>query len=163
MFATPLPQTGAGNVHRGESDDRDPNGVQMFCWLATLWSRQKPRFELPLVWVVAFIVVFMIGGLTGVMLASVSIDIAGARYVLRRGASALCADRRRGVSRCLARFITGFQNGRAGCLTPRRAWWHFVLFFIGFNMTFWPMHHLGLRGMTRRRYTYLPETGWMTV
>jgi cytochrome c oxidase subunit 1 len=37
---------------------------------------------------------------------------------------------------------------------------NFWLMVIGFNLTFWPMHHLGLRGMTRRRYTYLPETGW---
>jgi cytochrome c oxidase subunit 1 len=48
-------------------------------------------------------------------------------------------------------------------LNAAAGWWHLALFFIGFNMTFWPMHHLGLRGMTRRRYTYAPETGWGTL
>src|SRR5206468_1352896 len=72
-----------------------PNGVQMFCWIATLWGG-KPRLTLPLLWVVGFIAVFVIGGLTGVMLASVQVDlqahdtffvVAHLHYVLIGGAA----------------------------------------------------------------------------
>src|SRR5205814_493573 len=45
-------------------------------------------------------------------------------------------------------------------LDERLGWWQFWLFFVGFNVTFWPMHHLGLQGMPRRIYTYAAETGW---
>jgi cytochrome c oxidase subunit 1 len=162
MFATPLPRIGQGMFTAASLMIVVPNGVQMFCWLATLWAGRRPRFELPLVWVVAFIVVFMIGGLTGVMLASVSIDrqvtdtffvVAHLHYVLIGGA----------VFPLFGAFYYWFPKWTGRMLGTGMGWAHFVLFFIGFNLTFFPMHHLGLRGMTRRRYTYLPDTGWGTL
>src|SRR5205814_3532000 len=73
MFATPVPNLGQGLFTASSLMIVIPNGAQMFCWLATLWLG-RPRLKLPLVWVLGFIATFMIGGLTGVMLASVSID-----------------------------------------------------------------------------------------
>jgi cytochrome c oxidase subunit 1 len=132
----------------------------MFCWLATLWGApRRPRFTLPLAWVVAFIVLFMIGGLTGVMLASVSIDrqvhdtffvVAHLHYVLIGGS----------VFPLFGAFYYWYPKWSGRMLNAAAGWWHLALFFVGFNMTFWPMHFLGLRGMTRRRYTYVPEAGW---
>jgi cytochrome c oxidase subunit I+III len=159
MFATSLPRLGQGMFTAASLMIVVPNGVQMFCWLATLWGGRRPRFELPLVWVVAFIVVFMIGGLTGVMLASVSVDVqvtdtffvvAHLHYVLIGGA----------VFPLFGAFYYWYPKWTGRMLNTAAGWWHFALFFIGFNMTFFPMHYLGLRGMTRRRYTYAPETGW---
>jgi cytochrome c oxidase subunit 1 len=159
MFATPIPRIGQGMFTAASLMIVVPNGVQMFCWLATLWAGRRPRFHLPLVWIIAFIVVFMIGGLTGVMLASASIDVqvtdtffvvAHLHYVLIGGA----------VFPLFGAFYYWFPKWTGRMLNTAAGWWHFALFFVGFNITFWPMHHLGLRGMTRRRYTYAPETGW---
>ena len=73
-----------------------PSGLQIFCWIATLWDGEI-RFTTPLLFVVGFFFIFVIGGLTGVMLGAMPLDLAAARQLLRRCASALCADRRRGV------------------------------------------------------------------
>src|SRR4029079_7222734 len=74
MFATPLPKLGQGMCTASSLMIVVPNGVQMFCWIATMWGG-RPRLTLPLLWVVGFIAIFVIGGLTGVMLASVSVDL----------------------------------------------------------------------------------------
>jgi cytochrome c oxidase subunit I+III len=117
---------------------------------------------LPLRWVIAFVVVFMIGGLTGVMLASVSIDtqvhdtyfvVAHLHYVLIGGA----------VFPLFGAVYFWFPKFTGRMLNKAAGWWHLGLFFVGFNLTFWPMHQLGLRGMTRRRYTYPGDAGWTTL
>jgi cytochrome c oxidase subunit 1 len=159
MFATPLPRLGQGMFTAASLMIVIPNGVQMFCWLATLWGGRKLRLQLPLAWVVAFILVFMIGGLSGVMLASMSIDVqvtdtffvvAHLHYVLIGGA----------VFPLFGAMYLWFPKWTGRMLNTAWGWMHLVLFFIGFNLTFFPMHNLGIRGMTRRRYTYPAETGW---
>ena len=101
----------------------------------------------------------MIGGLTGVMLASVPFDlqvhdtyfvVAHFHYVLIGGA----------VFPLFGAFYYWFPKMTGRMLSERLGRWHFWLFFVGFNLTFFPMHQLGLEGMPRRVYTYLPETGW---
>jgi cytochrome c oxidase subunit 1 len=135
-----------------------PSGVQIFCWLATLWTG-KPQLKTPLYWVLGFIVLFVLGGLTGVMLASVSIDlqvhdtffvVAHFHYVLIGGA----------VFPLFGALYYWFPKMTGRMLDETLGKLHFWLFFIGFNLTFFPMHILGLNGMPRRVYTYLPETGW---
>src|SRR3954452_20877028 len=68
MFATPLPQLGQGLFTGASLMITIPNGVQMFCWMATLWGG-RPYIRVPMAFVLGFIAIFMIGGLTGVMLA----------------------------------------------------------------------------------------------
>jgi cytochrome c oxidase subunit 1 len=135
-----------------------PTGVQIFCWTATLWLG-RPRFRVPLLFVLGFVVVFIIGGFTGVMVASVPYDVqahdtyfvvAHLHYVLLGGA----------VFPLFGAFYFWFPKVTGRMLGERLGRWHFWLFFAGVNLTFFPMHQLGLDGMPRRVYTYLPETGW---
>ena len=74
MFATGLPQLGESFFTAASMMIAIPSGVQIFCWIATLWDG-RPRFATPLLFVLGFFVIFVLGGLTGVMLASVPLDL----------------------------------------------------------------------------------------
>lgn len=135
-----------------------PTGIQVFSWIATLWLG-KPRFELPMLWLVGFIVIFVAGGLTGVMLSLVPFDwqvhdtyfvVAHFHYVLVGG---MFFPLMAGIYYWLPHF-----SGRMPSMTLGR--WGFWLTFIGFNMTFLIMHWTGLMGMPRRVYTYESGLGW---
>jgi cytochrome c oxidase subunit I+III len=158
MFATPVPELGQSFFTAASMLIAIPSGIQIFCWLATLWSG-RPRLRIPLVFVLGFIAIFVLGGLTGIMLASVSIDlqvhdtffvVAHFHYVLIGGA----------VFPLFGAFYYWFPKSSGRLLNETLGHIQFWLFFVGFNLTFFPMHILGLHGMTRRIYTYLPETGW---
>jgi cytochrome c oxidase subunit 1 len=158
MFVTPLPQLGQSIFTAASMLIVIPNGVQIFCWMTTLWTG-KWNLKTPLVWILGFFAVFVMGGLTGVMLASVPLDaqlhdtffvVAHFHYVLIGGAVFPLFG---AVYYWFPKFCGRMLNEAAGVA-------HCVLFFIGFEMVFFPMHILGLIGMPRRVYTYLPETGW---
>ena len=158
MFATPIPQLGQSFFTAASTMIAIPTGVQIFCWIATIWSG-KPQLKTPMLFVLGFIVTFVIGGLTGVMVASVPFDlqahdtyfvVAHLHYVLIGG----------GLFPLFGAFYFWFPKITGRMLSERLGKWNFWLFFIGVNVTFFPMHILGLQGMTRRIYTYIPETGW---
>jgi len=158
MFATPLPLLGRSFFTGSSMMVAIPTGVQIFCWIATIWTG-RPRLRLPFLFVCGFILVFVIGGLTGVMLASVPIDlqvhdtyfvVAHFHYVLIGGA----------VFPLLGAFYYWFPKWTGRMLNESLGHWNFWLLLSGFNLTFFPMHILGLHGMTRRIYTYVAETGW---
>ena len=158
MFATGLPQLGASFFTANSMLIAIPNGVQIFCWIATLWSG-RPLFRTPLFFVLGFFFIFVIGGLSGIMLASVPIDlqvhdtyfvVAHFHYVLIGGA----------VFPLIAATYYWFPKFCGRMMSERLGRWHFWLAFIGFNLAFVPMHILGLQGMPRRVYTYQPEMGW---
>jgi len=158
MFATPLPPMGQSFFTGASMMIAIPSGIQIFCWLATLIGG-KPQFKTPLIWVLGFIAVFVLGGLTGVMLASVSLDVqvhdtffvvAHFHYVLIGGA----------VFPLFGAIYYWFPKWTGRMLDEALGKLHFWLFFIGFNLTFFPMHILGLHGMPRRIYTYVSESGW---
>lgn len=135
-----------------------PTGIQFFAWIATLWSG-KVVLRLPMLYMAGFFVIFLIGGLTGVMVALVPFNfqihdthfvVAHFHYVLVGGM----------VFPILA--ATYYWMPLIWGRTPSgplgtTAFW---LIFAGFNLTFFPMHLTGLLGMTRRTYTYSPELGW---
>ncbi|MFL6949461.1 MAG: cytochrome c oxidase subunit I [Xanthobacteraceae bacterium] len=158
MFTTGLPQLGASFFTATSMLIAVPSGIQIFCWIATLWDG-KPVYRTPLLFVLGFIVTFVIGGLTGVMVASVPLDaqvhdtyfvVAHFHYVLIGGA----------VFPLIGAVYYWFPKFTGRMMSERLGKWNFWLAFIGFNVAFFPMHILGLRGMPRRVYTYLPEMGW---
>jgi cytochrome c oxidase subunit 1 len=158
MFATPIPQLGQSFFTAASTMIAIPSGVQIFCWIATIASG-KPRFTTPFLFVLGFIFLFMIGGLTGVMVASVPFDlqvhdtyfvVAHLHYVLIGG----------GLFPLFGAFYYWFPKVTGRMLSEKLGKLHFWLMFIGVNVTFFPMHQLGLEGMPRRVYTYLADMGW---
>src|SRR3954447_5044634 len=158
MFVTGLPQLGAALFTASSMLIAVPSGLQIFCWLATLWDG-RPVYRTPLLFVLGFIVIFVLGGLSGVMVASVPIDmqvhdtyfvVAHFHYVLIGGA----------VFPLIGAVYYWFPKITGRMLSERLGQWNFWLAFIGFNVAFFPMHILGLMGMPRRVYTYTPEMGW---
>jgi cytochrome c oxidase subunit 1 len=158
MFATGLPQMGASFFTAASMMIAVPSGIQIFCWIATLWSG-RVHLEPPLLFVLGFVFIFVIGGLTGVMLASVPVDaqvhdtyfvVAHFHYVLIGGA----------VFPLFGAFHHWFPKVTGRMLDRTVGIVDFWLLFVGFNVTFFPMHLLGLWGMPRRVYTYLPGLGW---
>ncbi|HEV7488136.1 MAG TPA: cytochrome c oxidase subunit I [Thermoanaerobaculia bacterium] len=158
MFATGLPQSGESFFTAASMMIAIPSGVQIFCWIATIWLG-RPSYRPPFMFVLGFFAVFVIGGLSGVMVASVPLDIqlhdtffvvAHLHYVLIGGA----------VFPLLGGIFYWFPKMTGRLMHEGLGHASFWLVFIGFNVTFFPMHKLGLSGMPRRVYTYLPETGW---
>jgi cytochrome c oxidase subunit 1 len=158
MFATPLPQLGQSIFTASSMLIVIPNGVQIFCWIATLWLGRL-NLKTPLIFVLGFFAIFVLGGLTGVMLASVPLDlqlhdtffvVAHFHYVLIGGA----------VFPLFGAIYYWFPKMTGRMLNETAGIANFILLFVGFNLVFFPMHILGLDGMPRRIYTYVPETGW---
>ncbi len=158
MFATGLPQIGEAYFTAASMMIGIASGVQIFCWLATLWTGPI-RWNAAMHFVAGFIFIFVAGGLTGIMLAAIPLDlqvhdtffvVAHFHYVLIGGALFPLFG---GFHHWFPKFTGRMIDERLGKLT-------FWILFIGFNLTFFPMHILGLKGMTRRIYTYPSEMGW---
>ena len=161
MFATGLPRLGYSFYTAASMAVAIPSGIQIFCWIATIWSG-RPRFDTPLLYVVGFIVAFVIGGLTGVMVASVPLDlqlhdtyfvVAHFHYVLIGGA----------VFPLLGAFTYWFPKFTGRMMSETIGKVTFALVFTGFHLTFFPMHITGMMGMPRRVYTYPAGLGWETL
>jgi cytochrome c oxidase subunit 1 len=158
MFVTGLPQLGASMFTASSMLIAVPSGLQIFCWLATLWDG-RPTYRTPLLFVLGFFAIFVLGGLSGVMVASVPIDmqvhdtyfvVAHFHYVLIGGA----------VFPLVGAVYYWFPKITGRMLDETLGRWHFWLAFISFNVAFFPMHFLGLMGMPRRVYTYTRDMGW---
>ena len=154
MFTTDMPRVSAGYFSAASMAVSLPAGIQVFCWIATLASG-KIRWTTPALFVVGSVVIFTMGGLTGVMVGMVPFDwqahdtyfiVAHLHYVLMGGM----------VFPMFAAFYHwhGMTSSRA--LSERVGKWVFGLMFAGLHITFFPMHLTGLMGMPRRVYTYLP-------
>src|SRR3569623_1840628 len=150
MFVAGLPRVGESFFTASSMAIAIPAGLQIFCWLATLWDG-RPIFKTPLLFVIGFIVTFVIGGLTGVMVASVPFDtqvhdtyfvVAHFHYVLVGGA----------VFPLIGAIYYWFPKLAGRMLSERLGRWNCWLIITGFNATFFPMHILGLEGMPRRIY-----------
>ncbi|HEV7388207.1 MAG TPA: cytochrome c oxidase subunit I [Gemmatimonadaceae bacterium] len=158
MFSTSVHQLGQAYFTAASTMISIPTGVQIFCWIATLWLG-RPVWRTPLLFVVGFVVVFLIGGLSGVMLASVPFDVqatdtyfvvAHLHYVLMGGA----------VLPLIGAFYYWYPKVTGRMMSETLGRWNFWILFVGINVTFFPMHILGLKGMTRRVYTYPEFMDW---
>ncbi len=136
-----------------------PTGVKIFNWLATIY-KSKIIFGTPMMWSLAFIPSFTIGGVTGVMLGMAAADyqfhnsyflVSHFHYVLIPGT----------IFACFAGLIYWFPKMFGFQLNRKLNIWAFWLFLIGFHVTFFPQYFLGLDGMARRLFTIGPE--WFTL
>ena len=152
MFATGLPRVGYSFYTAASMTVAIPTGLQIFCWLATMWDG-RPRLQVPMLYVVGFIVTFVIGGLSGVIIASVPLDlelhdtyfiVAHFHYVLIGGA----------VFPLLGILTYWFPKITGRMMSERLGKIGFWILFLGFQLAFFPMHFAGLLGMPRRVYTY---------
>jgi cytochrome c oxidase subunit 1 len=132
-----------------------PTGVKIFSWLATLWEG-KIHLNTPMLFALGFISVFLLGGLSGIYLGSVPIDIpasdtyfvvAHIHYVLFGGS----------VFTIFAGLYYWFPKMTGRMYNETLGKWHFWLTFVSFNVAFFPMHWVGLVGMPRRVADYAAE------
>jgi cytochrome c oxidase subunit I+III len=161
MFAVGLPQLTMAFFAAASLAIAIPSAVQVFAWLATLVTG-RPVLRTPLLYVLGFLLVFVVGGVTGVMFAVIPFDqqvtdsyfvVAHFHYVLFGGAVFPILA---GIHYWLPKMSGRMPSERLG----RTGFW---LVFTGFNLTFFPMHVIGLLGMPRRVYTYPPGLGWDTL
>jgi len=135
-----------------------PTGVKVFSWIGTIWGGSL-RFKTPMLFALGFLAVFTIGGISGVFLGSVPVDIqlsdtyyvvAHIHYVLVGGAlfSFFAA----------AYYWIPKMSGRL--MSEKLGTIQFLIFFFGFNLAFYPMHQLGIEGMPRRVYHYAQSPEW---
>ena len=135
-----------------------PTGVKFFNWIFTMWRGQL-RLATPLLFALGFLTMFLIGGINGAFAASVPVDfalhdtyfvVAHIHYVLFGGS----------VFGVMAGLYYWFPKMTGRMLNETLGKVQFVLMFIGFNLTFFPMHELGLSGMPRRIADYSSTAGW---
>ncbi|SDV46166.1 cytochrome c oxidase subunit I [Chitinasiproducens palmae] len=138
-----------------------PSAVAVFAWLATIWTG-RPVFRTPFLYFAAFIFLFVVGGVSGVMTAVVPLDwqlnetyfvVAHLHYVLL-GIN---------VFPVFGGLIYWFPKFTGRMMSERLGRWTFWIVFVGFNLGFFPMHVSGLLGMPRRIYTYSDGMGWNTA
>jgi cytochrome c oxidase subunit I len=135
-----------------------PTGIKIFNWLATLW-RGNISIDTPMLFALGFLSVFTIGGLSGIYLAAFPVDwqvhdsyfvVAHFHYVLFGGS----------ILGILGGLWYWWPKIFGRFLSERLGKWTFWLTFVGFNVTFFPLHLLGLLGMPRRVYTYRDDSLW---
>jgi cytochrome c oxidase subunit I len=135
-----------------------PSAIQIFAWTTTI-TMGKPRFDTPLLWIIGFIVFFVVGGLTGIMLAAIPFDqqvtdtyfvVAHFHFIIFGAA----------VFPVLAGFFYWFPKVTGRMYHERWGKASFYVTFLGTTTLFFPMHIVGLLGMPRRVYTYPMGLGW---
>jgi cytochrome c oxidase subunit I+III len=160
MFTTGIPSLSLAFFSAASMAVAVPSGIQVFSWIATI-AASKGRFRIntPSLFVLGFIFIFTVGGMTGIMVALVPLDfqvhdtyfvVAHFHYVLIGGM----------VFPLFAVFYYWTPMVAKRQLSERLGRWVFWLMFVGFNVAFFPMHLTGLRGMPRRVWTYPADVGW---
>jgi cytochrome c oxidase subunit I+III len=158
MFATGMPALALSFFAAVSLIIAIPSGVQFFAWIATMWHGAV-RFTTPMLFAIGFLLVFLLGGITGVMVAVLPFDwqatdsyfiVAHLHYVLNGAV----------VFPIFAALYFWLPKITGRMLNERLGHVSFWTMFIGFNVAFFPMHILGFLGMPRRIYTYSGGLGW---
>ena len=161
MFTVGLPQISMTFFAAAGMIIGIPAGIQTIAWITTIFTG-RPVFKTPFLFIIGFLVTFVLGGITGIMVSSVPFDwqvhdsyfvVAHFHYVLIGGVTFPVFA---GIYYWTPKFTGRLLDERLGKL-------HFWLFFIGFNLAFFPMHISGFLGMARRVYTYQEELGVETL
>ncbi|HEX6155863.1 MAG TPA: cytochrome c oxidase subunit I, partial [Burkholderiales bacterium] len=158
MFATGIPRLSLSFFSAASMAVAIPSGIQVFAWIAT-FARGRMQWGTPALFILGMLFIFVLGGLTGVMVAVIPFDwqahdtyfvVAHLHYVLIGGM----------VFPLFAAFYYWVPYCSRNALSERLGRWVFGLMFAGFNIAFLPMHLTGLLGMPRRVYTYQAGLGW---
>ncbi|SFN89494.1 cytochrome c oxidase subunit I [Nitrosospira briensis] len=158
MFATGLPAVALSIFGAASMVISIPSAVAVFAWIATIWLG-RPVFKTPFLFFAGFVILFVIGGMSGVMTAAVPLDwqlndtyfiVAHLHYVLL-GIN---------VFPVVGGIYYWFPKFTGRMMSERIGKWSFWVMFTGFNVGFFPMHLAGLLGMPRRIYTYSSRMGW---
>jgi cytochrome c oxidase subunit 1 len=158
MFATNIPEMGKSFFTAASLLIAIPSAVQIFCWIATMWTGRL-NVKVPMLYALSFFFILVLGGLTGLMLGSVPLDyqvtdtyfvVAHLHYVLMGGA----------VFPLFGAFYYWYPKFSGRMMDEAMGRWSFWMMFVGFNVAFFPMHILGLHGMPRRVWTYQSGMGW---
>ena len=163
MFATGLPVMSLSFFSAASFVIAVPSAIGVFCWIATIWTG-KPQFKTPFLFFAGFVMLFVIGGVSGFMTASVALDwqltdsyfiVAHLHYVLL-GIN---------VFPVVGGVHFWFPKMTGRMMSERLGKWTFWTMLIGFNVAFFPMHITGLMGMPRRVYTYDADmgVGWLNL
>jgi cytochrome c oxidase subunit I+III len=158
MFATGLPPMAMAFFSGASLIITLPSGVQFFAWIATMW-KGRVHLTTPMLFAVGFLLIFLLGGITGVMVAVLPFDwqvtdsyfvVAHLHYVLNGAV----------VFPIFGAIYYWYSKMTGRHLSEGLGKLSFWVMFIGFNITFFPMHILGFLGMPRRIYTYNDGLGW---
>jgi cytochrome c oxidase subunit 1/cytochrome c oxidase subunit I+III len=158
MFATGVPVLAMSFFSAASLVIVLPSAVQFFCWIATMWHG-KVDFRTPMLFAMGFLLLFLLGGITGVMVSVLPFDwqvtdsyfvVAHFHYVLNGAV----------VFPIFAAIYFWYPKLTGRLLSERLGHASFWVMFVGFNVAFFPMHILGLLGMPRRVYTYQAGLGW---
>jgi cytochrome c oxidase subunit 1/cytochrome c oxidase subunit I+III len=158
MFATGVPVLAMSYFSAASLVIAIPSGIMFFCWIATMWHGSV-RFETPMLFTMGFLLLFLLGGITGVMVAVLPFDwqvtdsyfvVAHFHYVLNGAV----------VFPIFAAIYYWYPKLTGRRLSEPLGKASFWIMFVGFNVAFFPMHILGLLGMARRVYTYQSHLGW---
>jgi len=158
MFATGIPRLSLSFFQAASMAVAIPSGIQVFAWIAT-FAKGRARMNTPTLFILGMLFVFVLGGLTGVMVAVIPFDwqvhdtyfiVAHLHYVLIGGM----------VFPLFAAFYYWIPYTSRNALSERVGKWVFGLMFAGFNVAFFPMHVTGIVGMPRRVHTYSADMGW---
>ncbi len=161
MFATGLPALAMSFFSAASLVIAIPSGVLFFVWIATMWQG-RVRWTTPMLFSFGFLLIFLLGGLTGVMVSVMPFDwqvhdsyfvVAHFHYVLNGAV----------VFPIFGALYFWLPKMTGRMLSERMGKLSFWTMFVGFNLAFFPMHVLGLFGMPRRVYTYAEGLGWETL
>jgi cytochrome c oxidase subunit I+III len=161
MFATGLPALAMSFFSAASLVISIPSGVLFFVWIATMWQG-RVRWTTPMLFSFGFLLIFLLGGLTGVMVSIMPFDwqahdsyfvVAHFHYVLNGAV----------VFPIFGALYFWLPKMTGRMLSERMGKLSFWMMFVGFNLAFFPMHVLGLLGMPRRVYTYARGLGWETL